>query len=91
MSITGCRQPTRATSPLRPLRADAQRDYQKLVSAAREAFGEQGAQASLDDIAKRAGVGPGTLYGYFPTRDDPIHAVMREWAAPGRCRQRGRS
>lgn len=64
----------------RPLRADAQRNYDKLVEAARNAFREHGAGASLDDIAKRAGVGPGTLYRHFPTRDDLIDAVMREWA-----------
>jgi AcrR family transcriptional regulator len=67
--------------PVKPLRADAQRNYDKLVSAARAAFREHGAQASLDDIAKRAGVGPGTLYRHFPTRDDLIDAVMRDWTA----------
>jgi AcrR family transcriptional regulator len=62
------------------LRADAKRNYDKLVTAARDAFREHGAQASLDEIAKRAGVGPGTLYRHFPTRDDLIDAVMRDWA-----------
>jgi AcrR family transcriptional regulator len=65
----------------KPLRADAQRNYDKLVQAARDAFRQHGAQASLDDIAKRAGVGPGTLYRHFPTRDDLIDAVMRDWTA----------
>ncbi|MFI5427809.1 TetR/AcrR family transcriptional regulator [Aeromicrobium sp. UC242_57] len=64
---------------VKPLRADAQRNYDKLVSAARDAFRSNGAEASLDDIAKRAGVGPGTLYRHFPTRDDLIDAVMRDW------------
>lgn len=64
----------------KPRRADAQRNYDKLLAAAREIFREHGAQASLDDIAKRAGVGPGTLYRHFPTRDDLIDAVMREWS-----------
>ena len=68
-----------ADQATKPLRADAQRNYDKLVNAARDAFREHGAQASLDDIAKRAGVGPGTLYRHFPTRDDLIDAVMREW------------
>ncbi|AWB94137.1 TetR/AcrR family transcriptional regulator [Aeromicrobium chenweiae] len=63
------------------MRADARRNYDKLVEAARAAFREHGAQASLDDIAKRAGVGPGTLYRHFPTRDDLIGAVMRDWTA----------
>ncbi|MRJ77185.1 TetR family transcriptional regulator [Aeromicrobium sp. SMF47] len=62
------------------MRADAQRNHDKLVEAAQAAFRENGAQASLDDIARRAGVGPGTLYRHFPTRDDLIAAVMRDWA-----------
>ena len=64
----------------KPMRADAQRNYDKLLAAARDAFRERGSAASLDDIAKRAGVGPGTLYRHFPTRDALIDAVMREWA-----------
>ena len=64
----------------RPLRADAQRNYDKIVLAAREVFRERGADGSLDEIAKRAGVGPGTLYRHFPTRDALIDAVMRDWA-----------
>jgi len=63
----------------KPLRADAQRNYDKLVAAAREVFAERGAEGSLDEIAKRAGVGPGTLYRHFPTRDDLIDALMRDW------------
>ncbi len=65
---------------VKPLRADAQRNRDKLIETAREAFRERGSAASLDDIAKRAGVGPGTLYRHFPTRDDLIDAVMRDWA-----------
>ncbi len=64
----------------KPLRVDAQRNYDKLVLAAREAFLERGSDASLDDIAKRAGVGPGTLYRHFPTRDALIDALMRDWS-----------
>ncbi|KAA1400421.1 TetR/AcrR family transcriptional regulator [Aeromicrobium ginsengisoli] len=63
------------------MRADAQRNYDKLVAAAREVFAERGAEGSLDEIAKRAGVGPGTLYRHFPTRDDLIDALMRDWSA----------
>jgi len=59
----------------RPKRADAQRNYDKLVAAAREAFTEDGEAAKLDDIAKRAGVGPGTLYRNFPTRQHLLVAV----------------
>ncbi|MEV7396539.1 helix-turn-helix domain-containing protein [Aeromicrobium sp. NPDC092404] len=68
-------------APAKPLRADAQRNYDKLVAAAREVFAERGAEGSLDEIAKRAGVGPGTLYRHFPTRDDLIDALMRDWSA----------
>ncbi|MGC5566610.1 TetR/AcrR family transcriptional regulator [Streptomyces sp. FR-108] len=52
----------------RPHRKDAARNYDALLAAAREAFAEQGAEASLEDIARRAGVGIGTLYRNFPTR-----------------------
>src|SRR6195952_207167 len=64
----------------RPLRADAQRNFDKIVETARVLFREKGADASLDEIAKRAGVGPGTLYRHFPTRDALVDAVMRDWA-----------
>lgn len=63
----------------KPLRADAQRNYDKLLVAAREVFTERGTEGSLDEIAKRAGVGPGTLYRHFPTREDLIDALMRDW------------
>ncbi|TDD64118.1 helix-turn-helix domain-containing protein, partial [Actinomadura rubrisoli] len=59
----------------RPRRADARRNYERLVAMARAAFTEHGTGASLDDIAKRAGVGSGTLYRHFPSRDDLLHAV----------------
>lgn len=59
----------------RPRRADARRNYDALVAAARAAFAEAGAGAPLDDIARRAEVGIGTLYRNFPTRDDLIEAV----------------
>ena len=64
----------------KPLRADAQRNYDKIVEVARALFREKGADASLDEIAKRAGVGPGTLYRHFPTRDALVDAVMKDWA-----------
>jgi AcrR family transcriptional regulator len=59
----------------RPRRADARRNYEKLVSAAREAFAEDGTSASLEDIARRAQVGIGTLYRHFPTRQHLLEAV----------------
>ena len=52
----------------RPLRADAQRNRDALLEAAAAAFAESGVDASLEDVAKRAGVGIGTLYRHFPTR-----------------------
>ena len=71
---------TTTESARTPLRADAQRNYDKIVETARATFRERGADASLDEIAKRAGVGPGTLYRHFPTREALIDAVMRDWA-----------
>ena len=63
--------------PGRPMRADARRNYDSIVAAASKAFGEHGPEAPLDDIAKRAGVGAGTLYRHFPTREALIEAVYR--------------
>jgi AcrR family transcriptional regulator len=59
----------------RPKRADARRNYENLLAAARVAFTEDDAETSLEDIARRAGVGIGTLYRHFPTRQDLIEAV----------------
>src|SRR3954463_11616887 len=59
----------------RPRRADALRNYEKLLDAAREAFTEADRSASLEDIARRAGVGIGTLYRNFPTRADLVEAI----------------
>lgn len=59
----------------RPKRADARRNYEALVAAAREAFGERGTAASLEEIARRAQVGIGTLYRHFPTRRELLEAV----------------
>jgi AcrR family transcriptional regulator len=59
----------------RPRRADAARNYDALLLAAREAFAADGAEASLEDIARRAGVGIGTLYRNFPSRKHLFEAV----------------
>lgn len=59
----------------RPKRADARRNYDKLVTTAREVFGEQGSDATLEEISRRAGVGIGTLYRHFPTREDLVEAA----------------
>ena len=62
----------------RPQRADARRNYEKLLTVAREVFAEQGAAATLDEIARRAQVGPATLYRHFPTRQHLLEAVYLE-------------
>ena len=59
----------------RPKRADAQRNREKVLIAAREAFAERGVSTSLEEIARRAGVGIGTLYRHFPTRQALLEAV----------------
>jgi AcrR family transcriptional regulator len=56
-------------------RADAQRNRVRILEVAKQVFTRQGAEASMDEIAKRAKIGPGTLYRHFPTRDDLLAAV----------------
>jgi AcrR family transcriptional regulator len=58
-------------------RSDARRNRERILAVAKEAFTRSGANTSLDDIAKQAGVGPGTLYRHFPTRDELLEAVYR--------------
>src|SRR5215472_9156815 len=65
-------------SGARPLRADARRNYERLVTAARQVFSDQGGGASMEAIAKQAGVGVGTLYRHFPKRIDVVEAVYRD-------------
>jgi AcrR family transcriptional regulator len=62
----------------RPRRSDARRNYDKLIAAGREAFTEDGTAASLEDVARRAGVGIGTLYRHFPSRQNLLEAVYVE-------------
>jgi AcrR family transcriptional regulator len=62
----------------RPLRADAQRNYDRLIESARETFTELGGDTPLEEVARRAGVGIGTLYRHFPTRLDLLEAIYRE-------------
>src|SRR5262245_1090624 len=71
----------RLASVLREIsvRADARRNYDRIVEVAREVFREQGYDASLDEVAKRAGVGPGTLYRHFPKRENLVDAIMQSW------------
>jgi AcrR family transcriptional regulator len=71
----------------RPMRADAQRNYARLLSAAMAAFTEHGADdTSLEEIARRAGVGIGTLYRHFPTRQSLLEAVYRDQVEALRAR-----
>ena len=68
----------RASSPpARKPRADAQRNRELILEAAKDVFTRVGAAGSLDEIARQAGIGPGTLYRHFPTRDALIEAVYR--------------
>jgi AcrR family transcriptional regulator len=67
-----------AVPPETVLRVDAQRNRDAIVAAARAAFAEHGLSTSLDDIAKRAGVGSGTLYRHFASRDELVTAVFTE-------------
>lgn len=64
----------------RPMRADARRNYASLLSAARVAISERGADIVLEDVARSAGVAIGTLYRHFPTRQDLLEAVFLEEA-----------
>ncbi|MBL7500351.1 helix-turn-helix transcriptional regulator [Frankia sp. CNm7] len=66
----------------RPLRADARRNRDRLLQAARDAFAAEGLSVSLDEIARRAGVGPGTLYRHFPTKEALFEAVVHERLDP---------
>jgi AcrR family transcriptional regulator len=70
--------PGEGVDPTRLKRADARRNYDRLVAAARAVFAQQGGGASMDAIAKQAGVGAGTLYRHFPKRIDVVEAVYRE-------------
>jgi len=70
--------PTEATTQTllaRPKRADARRNYDRVLAAAREAFAEGGESTALEEIARRAGVGIGTLYRHFPSRQALVEAL----------------
>src|SRR5580658_3322033 len=69
--------PNRPKPQARRPRADAQRNRERILEVAKEAFTRSGANVSLDDVAKQAGVGAGTLYRHFPTRDALLEAVYR--------------
>src|SRR5919206_2825813 len=65
-----------AATEERPLRADARRNREKVLAAARTVFSENGRDAQMDDVARRAGVGVGTVYRHFPTKEALIEALM---------------
>jgi len=73
--LTMTRKPS---TPARKPRTDALRNRDRILEVAKDAFTRQGANASLDEIAKQAGVGAGTLYRHFPTRDDLIESVYHK-------------
>lgn len=70
-----------STAVTRTLRADAQRNREALLLAAESAFGERGTAASLEEIAQHAGVGIGTLYRHFPTRQALVEALVHDRAS----------
>ncbi len=76
----GIRSPTRmaSTAASRPRRADAERNRSRILAAASELFAERGLDASMPELAERAGVGVGTLYRAFPDKDHLLGAVMAE-------------
>jgi hypothetical protein len=77
--------PAPAAQPQRPRRADARRNYESLLAAATEVFGEHGVHAPLDEIARRARVGNATMYRHFPTRQELILAVYAATPLPHSC------
>jgi AcrR family transcriptional regulator len=62
----------------KPLRADARRNRERVLKAARAVFAVQGIDAQIDDVAKRAKVGVGTVYRHFPTKEALLEAIVRE-------------
>src|ERR1700722_16050900 len=85
---------TREITDRKP-RADAQRNRERILKMAKQEFTRSGANASLEDIAKKAGVGPGTLYRHFPAREELLVAVyrseMEKLAAAGRILAEGKA
>jgi AcrR family transcriptional regulator len=76
MDTEGVRAST--SRPSRPLRADARQNYERLIAAAAGAIAELGANVSLEEVARRAGVGIGTLYRHFPNRQALLEAVYQD-------------
>src|SRR6202140_2087216 len=68
----------RAQTPTRPLRRDAQANLDRIVAAARVAFATDGIEVPVEEIARRAAVGMGTLYRHFPAKEDLIDALLED-------------
>ena len=62
----------------RPLRADARRNRERILASARAVFAESGAEAQIDDVARHAGVGVGTVYRHFPTKQALLAELVRQ-------------
>lgn len=75
MPMSPLDQPPSTENPRRPLRADARRNRERILEAAQTLFATDGLSAPLDEIAARAGVGPGTVHRHFPSKDALIAAV----------------
>jgi AcrR family transcriptional regulator len=67
-----------ARSARRPLRADAARNRERVLEVAYETFATEGLSVPVDEIARRAGVGPGTLYRHFPSKEDLVRAIVTD-------------
>jgi AcrR family transcriptional regulator len=67
-----------ATCEQRPLRSDARRNRERILDAARAVFGDSGHEAQIDDVARQAGVGVGTVYRHFPTKEALLAELVRE-------------
>ncbi|MGW2328371.1 TetR/AcrR family transcriptional regulator [Streptomyces sp. NPDC001700] len=78
MSSRSVSTPPSGNTPARPLRADAERNRQRIIAAAQEVFAERGLDVTLDDIAHHAGVGVGTVYRRFSGREELIEAVFED-------------
>ena len=83
-------EPLQPTVEPRPLRADARRNRERMLEAARKAFAESGRDVQMDEVAALAGVGVGTLYRHFPTKEDLVLELVRESVAAPTSRARAR-
>jgi AcrR family transcriptional regulator len=75
---SGFRFQVRMSTLEKPLRADARRNRERVLAAARAVFAEQGVDAQMDDVARRADVGVGTVYRHFPTKEALLYALTDE-------------